>query len=394
METITALAGKDKALAIAALVEQHATAAEQQRTLPAETVEALWQSGLLHHFNPIEAGGCEPDFRDMIDTWIELARQDGSVGWIGIANCPSTFFAAAYLPEAGFQTVFRDSGERVTLAGQFAPNGLGEEIDGGYQLSGAWNFGSGSGHSRFVVGGFIPTRAGEMVMMDNDSGLPEMMVAVMPRAQINFTDNWNVMGLCGTGSYDYNVQEVVVPATMTFPLFTTTPLRGASPAFRMGVMPVTAAGHAAFAVGLARRALDEVKQLAIEKTRMGDMATLAHRETFQRNLAHFEAMWRSVYCYIAHCYTAVETKIAGGAAMRVQDRIDMRIASTYTTEACKQIVDFAHQSAGTSAIRAGNLIERIFRDMHTATQHTFIGEKTYTESGKIMLGLQEDSTAV
>ncbi len=350
MNAVAGLGGKEKALSICEVVEAHAAAAEEQRTLPAETVAALWQSGLFHHFNPVDSGGCEPDFRDMIDTWVEMARQDGSVGWIGIANCPSAAFASAYLPEGGFQAVLRDSGDRVTMAGQFAHNGLGTEVEGGYQLTGAWNFGSGTGHSAYVVGGFIPMRDGEMVMMDNDSGMPEMMVAVMPREQINFTDGWNVMGLCGTGSYDYNVEDVLVPAEMTFPLFTREPLRGKSPVFRMGVMPVTAAGHAAFAVGLGRRALDEVKQLAIEKTRMGDTS--------------------------------------------VQDRIDMRIAATYATEACKEVVDFAHQAAGTSAICDGNLIERIFRDMHTATQHIFIGEKTYTEAAKILLGLQQDSMAV
>ena len=394
MNASAEIGGLEKARSICELVETHAGAAEQLRTLPPETVEGLWRSGLFHHFNTSEAGGCEPRFRDMIDTWVEMARQDGSVGWIGIANCPSTAFASAYLPEEGFQRVFRDSGDRVTLGGQFAPNGLGNEEPGGYRLSGAWNFGSGTGHSAYIAAGFIPIHDGEMLMMDNDSGMPEMMVATLPREQVTITDGWHVMGLCGTGSYDYNIKDVFVPAGMCYRLFTTTPLRGGSAVFRMGILPVTAAGHASFAVGLARRALDEIQKLAIEKTRMGDLSTLAHRETFQRNLAHHEGMWRAAHALIAQTYTEVETRIDGGAALAVPDRIDMRIASTYATEACKQIVDFAHLSAGTAAVRDGNLIERIFRDMHTATQHTFIGEKTYTESAKIMLGLQQDSTAV
>ena len=388
------VSGVEKARSICKVVEQQAKLAERERTLPPATVEALWQSGLLQHFNPRQAGGVEPEFRDMIDTWLEMARQDGSVGWIGIANCPSAAFAAAYLPAAGFQKVFKDGTDRVTLGGQFAPHGMADEIEGGYELTGSWNFGSGSGHSAFVVGGFIPMRNGEMLMMDNNSGLPEMMVAVMPRGVVNFTDNWHVTGLRGTGSYDYNVKSLFVPGHMVFPLFTRTPLRGSSAVFRMGIMPVTAAGHAAFALGLARRALDEVRLLALEKTRMGDMSTLAHRETFQRNLAHHEGMWRAAYAYIAQIYSDVETKVDGGAELSVQNRVDMRIAATYATEAATEIVDFAHRAAGSSAIREGNLIERIFRDMHTATQHTFIGEKTYTEAGKIMLGLIEDSTAI
>ena len=76
-------------------------------------------------------------------------------------------------------------GNRSTVGGQFAPNGLGQRVEGGYRLSGSWNFGSGTGHSNFVVGGFIPMHGGEMQM--GELGMPEMLVAVMPREQVNFT---------------------------------------------------------------------------------------------------------------------------------------------------------------------------------------------------------------
>ena len=83
----------------------------------------------------------------MIATWIELAWQDGSLGWIGIANLPSAAACAAYLPADGFDEVFTAHDNRVTVGGQFFPNGLAETVEGGYRLSGAWNFGSGTGHS-------------------------------------------------------------------------------------------------------------------------------------------------------------------------------------------------------------------------------------------------------
>ena len=174
--------------------------ADFQRLL---TVEALWSSGLMQFMNPHCAGGHEPSFRELIDTWQELAWQDGSVGWIGIANFPGAAFAAAYLPEAGYDEVFVQHGNRSTVGGQFAPNGLGQRVEGGYRLSGSWNFGSGTGHSNFVVGGFIPMHGGEMQM--GELGMPEMLVAVRARAQVKFTEGWFVQGLKATGSYDYNV---------------------------------------------------------------------------------------------------------------------------------------------------------------------------------------------
>jgi len=92
---------------------------------------------------------------------------------------------------------------------------------------------------------------------------------------------------------DYAVTEVFVPESRCFPLFTRTPERGTSPLFRMGIMPITAAGHAAWALGVSKSMLDDVADLALKKARMSDMETLALRNTFQRNLAHFTGMWRA-----------------------------------------------------------------------------------------------------
>ena len=92
--------------------------------------------GLMSSFNPVEAGGVEPSFAAMIETWIEMARQDGSFGWIGIANLPSSFAAAAYLPDDGFAEVFTAHGNHVTMGGQFFPNGQGVAVPGHCVIAG------------------------------------------------------------------------------------------------------------------------------------------------------------------------------------------------------------------------------------------------------------------
>jgi indole-3-acetate monooxygenase len=84
-----------------------------------------------------------------------------------------------------------------------------------------------------------------------------------------------------------------VPERRTFPLFVREPRRGASPATRMGLMPVTAAGHASWALGVAKSMLDDVQELAATKYRMSDMASLASRPTFQKGLAQHVASWRA-----------------------------------------------------------------------------------------------------
>jgi alkylation response protein AidB-like acyl-CoA dehydrogenase len=383
--------GLAMAKSIESIITAGATEAEQLRTLPPATVDALWHSGLMHWMNPREAGGQEPSLVEMLETWLELSRQDATVGWIGIANFPSAAFAAAFLDDDGFKEVFTDNDNRITMGGQFAPNGMAEVVEGGYQLSGAWSFGSGTGHSQYVVGGFIPLRNGEMTFLEN--GMPEMLVAVMPRDQINFTDNWNVTGLKGTGSYDYNVQDTFVPEARVFPLFTREPKRGPD-IFKLGVMPLTGAGHAAWALGVARSALDDIFQVAKEKTRMGDESTLGNKLTFQRDLAHHEAMWRAANAGVFEAYSRVEAQILAGQELTPTMRADMRISATYATEAAKDIVTFAHLAAGTTAIREGSRLERAFRDMYTGSQHAFINEKTYTDSARILMGLIEDAPGV
>jgi alkylation response protein AidB-like acyl-CoA dehydrogenase len=370
------------------LVVAQAGESERLRTIAPAVVDEMWASGLMQSFNPVAAGGVEPSFTEMIETWIEMAWQDGSFGWIGIANLPSSFAAAAYLPDEGFAEVFTANDNRVTLGGQFFPNGQGAAVDGGYRVTGSWSFGSGTGHSEYVCAGFFPMDNGEMRWAAE--GMPEMLVAVIPRAYVDFKDGWHVQGLKGTGSYDYGVDDVFVPASRTFPLFSRVPYRGGSPATRMGLMPVTAAGHASWALGVAKSMLDDVEELAATKFRMSDMASLASRPTFQKDLAHHVAAWRAARLLVRDAFGTAEAVVAGGDDLTPALRADMRIAAVYATDVSRQAAEWAHLAAGTTSIREGSRLERGFRDIYTGTQHAFISEKVAMDVAQIWLGIIED----
>ncbi|APE14930.1 acyl-CoA dehydrogenase [Mycobacterium sp. WY10] len=370
------------------LVVAQAGESERLRTIAPAVVEEMWASGLMTSFNPVPAGGVEPSFTEMIETWIEMAWQDGSFGWIGIANLPSSFAAAAYLPDEGFAEVFTANDNRVTMGGQFFPNGSGVTVDGGYRVSGSWSFGSGTGHSEYVCAGFFPMVDGQPVM--GPGGLPDMQVAVIPRDEIVFKDGWHVQGLKGTGSYDYAVEDVFVPAGRTFPLFSSTPHRGSSPATRMGLMPVTAAGHASWALGVAKSMLDDVEELAATKFRMSDMASLASRPTFQKGLAHHVAAWRAARLLVLDAFGTAEAAVAAGEELTPTLRADMRVAAVYATDVAREAAEWAHLAAGTTSIREGSRLERAFRDIYTGTQHAFISEKVAIDVAQIWLGIIED----
>jgi hypothetical protein len=377
-----------KARELRELVRAEAAESERIRTLTPAIVDAMWTCGLMSGFNPIEAGGVEPSFTDMIETWTEMAWQDGSFGWIGIANLPSSFAAAAYLPDDGFAEVFTAHDNRVTMGGQFFPNGQGLTVDGGYRLSGSWSFGSGTGHSEYIAAGFLPMDAGEMRWISE--GVPDMQVAVVPRDDITFNDGWYVQGLKGTGSYDYSADDVFVPRSRTFPLFAREPRRGSSPATRMGLMPVTAAGHASWALGVSKSMLDDVQELAATKFRMSDMASLASRPTFQKGLAHHLAAWRAARLLVLDAFTTAEAAVAAGEDLTPTLRADMRAAAVFATDTARGCAEWAHLVAGTTSIREGSRLERAFRDMYTGTQHAFISEKVAIDAAQIWLGIIDD----
>ncbi len=380
--------GTELVAAMEDVVLAEADAAETARTMTPGIVDALWETGLMRYMNPGPAGGSEPSFVDMLTTWQRMAFLDGSFGWIGIANLPSAAAVAAYLPDAGFDEVFGDLSERVTLGGQFAPNGQGLVVEGGYQVSGAWNFGSGTGHSEWVCAGFLPIDDGNFVF--DPDGQIQLLAGVFHRDEITFTDGWHVQGLKGTGSFDYNLTDTFIPEHRVFNLFARTPYRGDSPAFRMGLMAITVGGHAAWALGVAESMLHDVAELAKSKTRMGDMETLAHKPSFQRGYAHHTGMWRAARLLVHDAFTSAEAAVAAGGELTPTMRADMRIAATYATEACREVAQWAHLAAGTTSIREGNRLERAFRDLYTGTQHAFISEKTYLDSAQVLLGLVED----
>ncbi|MEZ5501315.1 MAG: hypothetical protein R3E50_01190 [Halioglobus sp.] len=173
-------------------------------------------------------------FAELIETWVEMARQDGSLGWIGIANIPSSCFAAAYLPDEGFEQIFAANKNRVTMGGQFFPSGTGDRVAGGYKVTGAWQFGSGTGHSEYVCAGFLPMDDGQMVMAD--AVMPLMMVAIVPREQVTFTDGWHVWESQGHRQLQLRTARCVRAGKSYLSLMTRTPRRGPMYQFR---------GHAA-----------------------------------------------------------------------------------------------------------------------------------------------------
>jgi alkylation response protein AidB-like acyl-CoA dehydrogenase len=372
-----------RAREVVTLVERDAEAAERQGTLTDPVVGALAGAGLFGLAVPRALGGAEQGLETQLVVFEEISRADGSAGWCLMASATASAFAAAFCAKDAAREMF-GTGAWVAHAGQLAPRGRGESVEGGYRVEGEYSFGSGAHYAQWMAAGFIPLYDGQPRMQE--TGLPEMRVACLPKQKVILKGNWHVAGLQGTGSVDYGVPTQLVPHGLTFDLFTREPQTGGD-RFRVGILTLTAVGHAGFALGVGRRALDEIRRLSRAKIRMGAPVAVAEHPTFQHEYARQEARMRSAKALVFDAFGAVERAVLEGREPSLEERALVRTATTWATEAAADVADFAYRSAGTDSLRLPSTLQRAWRDIHAGTQHVFVDEHTYTNSAQVWLGL-------
>jgi alkylation response protein AidB-like acyl-CoA dehydrogenase len=221
------------------------------------------------------------------------------------------------------------------------------------------------------------------VTAPTDGSDPQLRFALMPIEDVELKGNWDVLGLESTASWDYSINDVWVAAGATFDYFAPVRLRG-SETFELGVMGLTAAGHAGFALGVVRRALDELTSIARTKHRMGSSTPLRDREGFIVELANLEARARSAASWVHECFAQAEqTAFETGKADPFEVAM-ARQATVHATQDGADVIRRAYLLAGTDALRDGPL-QTCFRDIHAASQHFFAGDLASLEVGRALL---------
>ena len=258
----------------------------------------------------------------------------------------------SYLGEDAVREMF--AGGIAIAAGQFSPKGPAIREGDGFKVSGSYQFGSGTGHAGWIGGGTVEME-GDQLRMNN--GRPVIRAFFVPREEVDFRDGWDVMGLVGTGSYDYVISERVVPEQFTFVLTDPTPYRGGS-LYRLGVMGMTSAGHAGFALGVSRRAVDEIVALAASKQRMGHATTVAGFERFQFDLGRHTAMLKAARAFVFDAFASVQASIPAGEMISPEQLHTLRQATTHAAHVSSAVVDFAYHWSGANGIRPG-VLQRI-----------------------------------
>lgn len=365
----------DAAEHAAALLAGRSAEIEAARRLPADLAEALAGLGLMRLLTPAACGGPELHPAVFFRAIERVARADASAAWCCFISCTSAL-VAAWLPESQARALFARPG--LKAAGVFAPRGRAVPEGDGYRISGRWAWGSGLQHADLVVVGcLVPGQEAAGVL----SG-------VVPAAQVRGLDNWTSVGLCGTGSGEFEIVSAWVPAVHTARL-SEAPVQ-AGPLYRFPVFGLLALAIASVASGIARAALDEFTRLAAGQVPQGGQRTLAQRATVQEAVARAEAQWRGARAFVFDAVDAAWPQAAAGAAIDVPARRDLRLAATHLVHTAAAVVDRLHTLAGGSAIFATSPLQRALRDVHVATQHMMVGEPTWELAGRLLLGQPTD----
>ncbi len=358
---------------VGALASARAIETEALRRLPDDVAAALVASGLLRAWVPPAYGGGGAGAQEVLDAIEALGFHDGATAWCGMIAA-TTSLTAGYLAPEWAQRIY---GDPDAVTGGFAmPAGTGRRVEGGLVVDGRWAWGSGTFHCTWIGGG---------VLVEGE-GAPFVF---FERDQVELLDTWRVAGLKGTGSTDYAVHDAFVPEGRWVHIGRDAPVVD-SPVHRLPFLGTLALGVCMVTIGLARRAQHELVEVAEGKVPAGSAKTLANRPVVQLEVARAEAAWRSAAALVRE---VVEAASAEGTDGPVSDETKRRIrlAATNAAWASAGAVDRMYHAAGGSSIHEASPLQRVFRDVHVATQHGMVAERTYEPLGRMALGLPTDT---
>lgn len=360
--------------ALAGCLESNADEAEDLGRLTDDAAQELLTAGVIRAGLPKNLGGHEFSPRQLIELVERMSYHDASAGWTMMALQMITGTTAAYLGDVAAQDLFSDvaGGDHALLAGHGTRPGRAVPVDGGYLVSGNWQFASGMA---------LATHIHSAIQVE---GTGELRVLAMPKSQVELVDNWDVLGLRATSSIDYHCDEIYVPATHTYSATTTTPANGGA-IYRIGLVNMSAIVHTGWALGVGRRLLDELKLVAAAKS--GTHNAPVDTAQFHGEYANAEAKLRSARSWALDVWRGIEETLAAGELLSTEQDTLLRLALNHATWTASEVGRTVHRWAGTAAIRRGP-IDRFLRDLGTGTQHITSGPLVLQNCGKWLSGAQ------
>ena len=369
------------ARALAPEIMERSEEIETGRRLPADLAQKFAEAGLFRIALPKAFDGDELHPADIVRVIEEVSRADGSAGWCVMIG-GTTAALAALLPERWAREIY-GANPNVITGGSTPPTGKAVPVTGGHQVTGRWQWGSGTQNCQWICGSAL--------IMDGDkprktvSGEPEVHLMMFSADQVEIIDTWNPSGLRGTGSHDFQVNNAFVPEGRSIILGGTAPVIK-TPLYCFPYFGLLAVGVCSVALGIARRAIDELKMLAIKKVPTWSQRPLAQRAMVQTHVAEAEAALRSARAFVFDAIDDAWDVAVAGEKLSIEIRRDLRLAAVNATFQSVKAVDLMYEAGGGSAIHASSPLQRCFRDIHVVTQHIMVNRSVYEQTGRLYLG--------
>jgi alkylation response protein AidB-like acyl-CoA dehydrogenase len=371
------------AIALAPAVRAARDEAEQMRQTPPALAAEITRAGIYQMYLPRSAGGPETPPLTAFRVVEALSRIDGSVGWCAMIATSISMSVGRLPADVGRELAGTPADYRG--AGSARPGGRAWAVDGGYRVKGRWNFASGIQNARWLYCTCIMMDDGTPVL--TSAGTPPLRAVWVPRESVTIVDTWQVMGMRGTGSQDFTVDDVFVPERRSC-LSEAAPVE-TGPLYNRRAWYVhlwtPSAGNA---LGIARGAIDSLTEIAATEASTMSANLLRDRPMVQARIAEAEAIVNAARAYIFDAVGRLWGTLCAGETPSDQMIAQGRLALVHAMHEAVRAVDKVFHAAGTNAIYTRLPLERAFRDVHVAVQHA-AGLPGYFESaGKALLGVR------
>jgi alkylation response protein AidB-like acyl-CoA dehydrogenase len=360
---------------------------DDERKLTDDVLQAMHGAGLFRMTLPRALGGGEVSPPVLAQMTEIIAKADASAGWCLGQGSGCAMSAAFMDPEPARQVFGSDNAVLAWGAGQV---GKAVACQGGYRVTGSWQFASGSKHAT-RLGGHCKVFEADGSPRINKDGRQADRTALFPRAVAQMHDDWHVMGLKGTRSEGYTVTDLSVVAPLTLDRDDQAECRSEAPLYVFPTTLVYASCFSGLALGIGRGALDDLITLANTKTQRSARSSMADSPVFHTQIAELEAQWGAARAYQQSTLQEVWEIVCETGALSVENRARIRLAATYAINQTTDVVQRVYRLAGSSAIFEKAPFERRFRDMHAVSQQMQARQSHYETVGRQIMGLDSNS---
>lgn len=369
----------ERARSLQPLIIRDSDEIERTRRLTPAVTSALIENGLYRSLLPQSLGGSEATLETFMQMQEEIAKADASTAWC-LGQCSVCAMTAAYLDPEPANEIFNVAPGILAWG---AINHQVRAVPGGYMANARWEFASGSRQASWL-GSHVKVVEPDGSLRLKKDGSPEIRTILFPVTSATMYDVWDVIGLRGTGTDSYSVENLFIPDKFAALRDDPTALREKGPLYKLTTNMVFSMGFGATSLGLARAVLDAATDLARGKTPQG-LKAMKDNNAVQGLIGRTEATLRAARAYLYSTANEVWRDLSRGDPLTEQHRIALRIAATWTIHQSAAVVDTAYHMAGATAVFAANKFERRFRDMHAIAQQIQARDTHYEDAGKAIL---------